>query len=201
MKENYSRRVTKEFERDPLLRFAYVYGHLGPEMAWGLAWPSRWKEPRFWLVDAHGSRRECDTFPQLQALVEDPAFDPCQIGGYFVLMEKTPKSPFLSATIRAVQQARSDGHRWELRVRIDGSPQSQVVGAHAQAEKILDRAVVLDSEQLKKQTAVLFEKDAKSPMRAFIGRIVEGVTSNLLASAIVGAGGIAVGWMAGRATG
>lgn len=201
MSENYSRRAVRGFDEHAFLRFAYVYSYLGPEMAWGEAWPSRSKEPRFWVVDTHGSRRECDDFRELHASIEDPTFEVREIGGYFLLMEKTLRSPFLHAVVHAVKKTDGDDHRWELRVRIDGSPQMQVVGAHAQAERILDHALSMTLEQLKEQTAQLFEAPSKGPIRRFIGRVIEGVISNLLASGVVATGSFAAGVFVGRTAG
>jgi hypothetical protein len=83
-------------------------------------------------------------------------------------------------------------------VTIGGTHQGQILGGLAQVESIFAHMSTMDSAQLKEDTAALFEVPAKGPVRSFFVRIVEGVLSNLLSSAVVGALGLAVGWLAGK---
>ena len=141
MAERYARSVEREFKDDALRRFAYVEGYLGPELAWGEAWPGVWKGPRFWVYDVYRSRRECNTYRELHAIVEDPTFEVQSIYGTFILIEKTYRSPVINVTIHASRLSDDTPQQWRLKVEITGTHQAQVVGARSQAELILDRAV------------------------------------------------------------
>jgi hypothetical protein len=199
MAERYTRTVEREFTDDALRRFAYVEGYLGPELAWGDAWPRPWKGPRFWAYDVHRSRRECNTYTELNAIVEDPTFDVESIYGTFMLIQKTAGAPIIEVTIRVRRASDGDRRQWWLKAEIDGTHQAQVVGARSQAELIIDRAIEMSAEELKEHTAFLFEEPKKGPVRAFFGRIVEGVISNLLASTVIAVFSFVAGVVIGRA--
>lgn len=199
MNEDYIRRAKTTFESEPLRRFGYVYMLLGDKLSWGTTWPTRYKEPHFWLEDSHGSRKSCDTLPDLETLVDDPSFTPCLMGGYFVLIEETYKGS--SMYVKVLATAGGDRTLWNLEVEIRGSNESQIVGAEEQSKKILDRTAAMDIVNLKERTVGYFEKVQKRKFRAVIGRISENVVSNLLSSVIGGLVGVGIGWFAGRALG
>ncbi|MBX7555574.1 hypothetical protein K1Y78_48790 [Streptomyces sp. tea 10] len=205
MTDAYIRELARSFEGAPFLRVAYVDAYLGPEMASFdvLAWPSRClKEPRYSLLDVHGSRRESNTLRHLRTLAEDPTFDPCQINARFmVLGESTHKPPMIWASIRADRVETRTATKWSLQVGIYGNDQTLVVGSLEQAEKIVESAVELNPEELEERVAFALEEPKNGPVSRFVGRVAENVVSNLLANGVVAVLGFFAGIVVGRGVG
>jgi hypothetical protein len=201
MSRYYSRSSSTRIKSEPLLRFAYAYDRLGTAMVRGHTRPRFWQAKRFRLLDSHGSQINCNNFIELREHFTSPTFAANEITGYFELFEDTLGYPYGQAEFLMTRALTQESEEWDLKISVSGTHEGQILGGLAQVESVLSHVASMEAGQLKEDTAPLFEVPPRGPVRRFFARIVEGVLSNLLSSAVVGAFGIAIGWFAGKSAG